>query len=127
MRRGADDNRVHIRLMNEYGGGLPLWPDDPDFDTDELEISNQLRSDLLAFSDRWNESVDPEVTDDRWDGVAVMQQLVRVRYALDRLAHPARQRARAAEYKEMRRIGEALRARLEAELGPTYRVTYLHG
>jgi hypothetical protein len=127
MSKRAGDSRVHIRLMNEHGGGLPLWPDDVDLDVEELDLSEPLRSDLLAFSDRWNAAIDPEVTDDRWDGVPVMQSLVSARYSLSRLIHPGRQRAVSAEFEEMRRIGEHLRSRLEQELGSEYRVTYHHG
>ncbi|MCL3818353.1 hypothetical protein [Aeromicrobium wangtongii] len=123
----AADDRIHIRLMNEYGGGLPLWPDDIDFDVDELHLSDSLTSDLEAFAARWDASISPEVYDDRWDGVPVMQSLVRARYALGRLLHPSRERAAAAEHDEMRRIGAELRDRLEQELGPAYRVTYVHG
>lgn len=123
----AEHGQVHVRLMNEYGGGLPLWPDDPDVDADQLGLTADLASDLISFSDRWDGATDPEVTDDRWDGVPVMQQLVSVRYALGRLLHAATRRAAAVEDEEMRRIGESLRARVEQELGPRYRVTYQHG
>ena len=121
-----DDDRIHIRLMNEHGGGLPLWPDDIDEDADDLVLSGSLRAELLAFSDRWNASIPAEVTDDRWDGVPIMQQLVAARYALARRLNPARQRADEAEDREMRQTGEVLRLRLEQELGPRYRVTYQH-
>lgn len=113
--------------MNEYGGGLPLWPDDIDLDVDDLNLSDGLRSDLMAFVDRWDAAIDPEVTDDRWDGVPVMQTLVRAKYSLGRLLHPARERAAEAAYEDMRRTGESLTLRVQQELGPAYRVTYVHG
>lgn len=121
------DDRIHIRLMNEFGGGLPLWPDDIDADVDDLDLSESLLSDLAAFVDRWDASIPPEVYDDRWVGVPIMQQLVGARYTLGRLLHPSRKRAAVAEDEEMRGIGEELRTRLERELGPSYRVTYVHG
>jgi hypothetical protein len=127
MTTGHEDDRIHIRLMNEYGGGLPLWPDDLDTDVDDLDLSDSLRADLEAFVERWDASIPPEVYDDRWDGVPVMQSLVRMRYALGRLLHPARERAAVVEDEQMRRIGADLRDRLEHELGPRYRVTYVHG
>lgn len=52
MSKHVGDSRIHIRLMNEYGGGLPLWPDDLDLDVGELDVSEPLRSDLLGFADR---------------------------------------------------------------------------
>lgn len=113
--------------MNEYGGCLPLWADDIDIDVDDLVLSDSLVSDLEAFAVRWNAAISPEVSDDRWDGVPIMQSLVSARYTLGRLLHPGRERALEAEHEEMRRIGEQLRARLERELGPGYCVTYVHG
>lgn len=127
MTMGDEDDRIHIRLMNEYGGGLPLWPEDIDTDVEDLHLSDSLLSDLEAFVERWDASISPEVYDDRWDGVPIMQSLVGARYALGRLLHPSRERAAVAENEEMRRIGEGLRTRLEHELGPAYRVTYVHG
>jgi len=120
------DDLIHIRVMNEYGGGLPLWPDDIDDDVDDLDLGDDLRADLMAFADRWEAGIDPEVYDDRWTGVPVMQDLVRVRYALSRRLHPARERAAEAEHEDMRRIGEALAVRVQDELGPAYRVRYVH-
>lgn len=118
---------IHIRLMNEYGCDIPLWPDDMDTDVDELVLSESLRSDLVAFAARWDAAISPEVYDDRWDGVPIMRSLVSARYALIRRLHPARKRAAQAEHEEMCRLGEDLRARVEDELGPGYRVTYVHG
>lgn len=121
------DDLIHIRLMNEYGGGLPLWPEDIDEDVDDLRLGDDLRAELMAFADRWDRSIPPEVYDDRWDGVPGMQQLVAAKYRADRLLHPARGRAAAQEDEDMRRIGEALAIRVQDELGPRYRVTYVHG
>ena len=118
---------IHIRVMNEFGGGLPLWPEDIDDDVDELDLSEDLRADLMTFADRWDAAIDPEVADDRWDGIPVMQNLVSAKYALGRLLHPARERAAKAEHEDMRRTGEALAMRVQDELGPAYRVTYVHG
>lgn len=122
----AEDGRIHICLMNEYGGGLPLWPENIDTEIDDLVLSGSLIADLETFVTRWNAAIPPEVSDDRWDGVPIMQSLVAARYALGQLLHPARERAAEAESEEMRRIGEDLRIRLERELGPGYRVTYVH-
>ena len=113
--------------MNEYDCELPLWPDDLETDVEELDLSDGMLYDLRAFAARWDAAISPEATDDRWDGVPIMRSLVSARYSLDRLVHPARQRAYAAEFEAMRRIGEDLRVRLERELGPDYRVTYHHG
>jgi hypothetical protein len=117
---------IHIRVMNDYCGGLPLWPDHPDDDVEELDLSEGLRADLMAFADRWDAAIDPEVTDDRWDGVPVMQRLVDVKHSLGRLLHPARERAAEAEREDIRRTGEALAVRVQDELGPAYRVRYVH-
>lgn len=115
-----------VRLMNDYGAELPLWLDDPDLDGDDLDLSDELRADLMAFAERWEAGIDPEVFDDRWDGVFVMQSLVSAKYMLNRLVHPARQRAARADAKDMRRVGEALAVRVQDELGPAYRVRYQH-
>jgi hypothetical protein len=125
-----DPPPLNIRLMNEYGYGPPLWPDVlDDVDPEDLfdGLSKSLQADLMAFVNRWDANVSPEVYDDRWDGVPVMMQLVAARYALGRLLHPGRERAAVVEDQEMRRIGEELRVRLQQELGPGYRVTYVHG
>ena len=71
------DDLVHIRVMNEYGGGLPLWPEDIDVEVDDLLAERVLTADLMTFGERWDAAIDPEVTDDRWTGVPVMQALVR--------------------------------------------------
>lgn len=123
----SSEDVIHIRVMNEYGGGLPLWPEDIDVDIDDLHLNEDLRSVLMAFADRWEAAIDPEVADDRWTGVPVMQTLVSVKYSLGRLLHPARERASEAEHEDMRRTGEALAVRVQDELGPAYRVTYVHG
>lgn len=126
-RTDADDGRIHIVLANEYGYGVPLWPDDIDTDVEDLGLSNSLLADLEAFGDRWNAAVPREIFDDRWDGVPIMRSLVSARYAIGRFLHPAQERAADAEREEIIRIGEELRVRLERELGPAYRVTYVHG
>jgi hypothetical protein len=123
----SSDDLIYIRVMNEYGGGLPLWPDDIDDDVNDLDLSEDLRADLMTFAERWDAAIDPEVTDDRWDGVPVMQTLVRAKYSMGRLLHPARERAADAEYEDMRRTGEALAVRVQDELGSAYRVRYVHG
>ena len=117
---------IDIRVMNEYGEGLPLWADDIEVDIDELDLSAGLRDDLMAFAERWSAAVPAEVADDRWDGVPVMRSLVTAKYALGRRLHPARERAVEAEGEEMRRIGERLAVRVQEELGPRFRVTYVH-
>lgn len=129
MRNETDhpDELIRIRVMNEYGGGLPLWPGDIDDDIDDLNLSDALRADLMAFVDRWDAAISPEVYDDRWDGVPVMQQLVSAKHALGRLLHPGRERAAETEHEEMRLIGEDLAVSVQRELGPAYRVTYVHG
>ncbi|MFC5676584.1 hypothetical protein [Aeromicrobium endophyticum] len=118
---------IGIRVMNEYGGGLPLWPDDVDTDVEALDLSAGLRTDLMAFADRWDAAIPPEVYDDRWDGVPVMQLLVRAKYALGRRLHPARERAVKAEDEAIRRTGESLAVRVQQELGPGFDVAYVHG
>ena len=127
MSEATRDDLIHIRVMNEYCVSLPLWPDDIDVDAEELELSEGLLTDLMTFADRWDAAIDPEVADDRWDGIPVMQNLVSAKYALGRLLHPARERAAEAESEDMRRSGEALAVRVQDELGPTYRVRYVHG
>ncbi len=120
------DSHVHLRVMNEYCCDLPLWPDDPETDAYELDLSDGLRDDLMAFAARWNAAVDPAVADDRWDGIPVLQALVDAKHSLARLLHPARERAAEAEREDMRRLGEDLAVRVQHELGSAYRVTYVH-
>jgi len=115
-----------IRLMNEYGGGMPLWDDEGQTDGDELGLSDALRADILAFSKRWESSISPEVFDDRWDGNPLMSRLTSARYAMQRLLHPGARRAALVERDDMRRLGEQLRDRLQHELGDGYQVTYHH-
>ena len=120
------DEPTKLVLMNEYGGGMPLWDDEGQTDGDELGLSDSLRADLQAFSTRWQSMIPDEVSDDRWDGNWVMSRVTSRRYALRRLLHPGARRARVAEDVEMRRIGEALRDRLQDELGSSHLVTYRH-
>ena len=113
-----------IRVMGEHGGGECLWGDEGLTDGEEYGLSAELRRDLAAFGDRWEANVSPEVTDDRWYGVPVMSQLVSLKYAvLDR--RPSVRRAARAESAAMRALGESLAARVQAEVGPAYRVTYV--
>lgn len=126
MSERAEDERINIRLMNEYGAEIPLWTDEGLTDGEELGLSDALLSDLASFANRWEASISPEVFDDRWDGVPIMSSLVIARYSLHRLFHPAERREAKAEDAEMRRLGEDLRSRLEHELGSRYCVTYQH-
>ena len=112
--------------MNEYGGGIPLWESGEQTDGDELGLSDALRADLQAFSDRWQSSIPSEVTDDRWDDNRLMSRLVSARYALRRLLEPSARRAAATEDAEMRVLGQVLRDRIQQELGSDYNVVYRH-
>ena len=124
--RRADDERISIRLMNEYSAEIPLWTDEGHTDGEELGLSDALRSDLASFANRWEASIPDEASDDRFDGVPIMRWLVDARYSLRRFMNPAGRRAVAAEDRELRRLGEELRSRLERELGKRYHVTYQH-
>lgn len=88
----SSDDLIYIRVMNEYGGDLPLWPDDIDDDVDDLDLSEGLRSDLMTFADRWDAAIDPEVTDDRWTGAPVMQTLVSATRWADSCIRPESER-----------------------------------
>lgn len=125
MNRG-DEGLIELRLMNDYGAEIPLWGDNGQTDGYELDLSDTLRSDLAVFASRWEASIPAEVYDDRWDGVPVVRSLVAVRHSLRRLVNPAGRRSERAEDAEMRRLGEALRGRLQDELGSRYNVTYQH-
>lgn len=130
MQGAADDSErmVGLRLMNDYCVDLPLWLDhdaDDDLDEEHLGLSDGLVADLRAFAARWEANISPEVSDDRWDNNRVMRRVTQAKYAFGRLVHPARERAVAEEWVEIRRVGEALRDRLEDELGPRFRVTYV--
>lgn len=122
----AEGGPIEIRLMNEYGGGMPLWDDEGPTDGEELHLSDSLRADLLAFSDRWQASISPEVTDDRWDGDPFMSRVVSARYRLQRALRPGARREAAEEDAQMRKLGRALRERMQEELGTDFRVTYHH-
>lgn len=126
MNENADGRPIEIRLMNEYGGGIPLWESGEQTDGDELGLSDALRADLQAFSDRWQSSIPSEVTDDRWDDNRLMSRLVSARYALRRLLEPSARRAAATEDAEMRVLGQVLRDRIQQELGSDYNVVYRH-
>ena len=70
-------------------------------------------------------NVAPEVYDDRWTGVFLMQTWVRWKYAISDLrTGAARQRRR--DFEELRRVGEDLARRVQEEVGPAYVVRYQH-
>lgn len=126
MSERADDDVIELRLMNEYSVSVPLWDDYGHCGEEGLDLSPALLAELRAFAERWESSVSPEVYDDRWDGVPVMQKLVSARYAWRRLIRPSQRRAAAREDEAMRELGAVLRDHVQRELGPRYRVTYLH-
>lgn len=118
---------IEIRLMNEYGGGMPLW-DVADLDDEwwsEL-LTGELESDLEKFADRWSATVPDEIFDDRFDHLPVVPRVIDAARAVRRLLRPAERRALAVEMTALRAQGEELRNRLQAELGDGYRVTYVH-
>ena len=49
-----------IRLMCDYGGGIPVWdeegglPEDPAYLARELGLSRELVADLMAWSREWD-------------------------------------------------------------------------
>ncbi|TCI98838.1 hypothetical protein [Aeromicrobium sp. IC_218] len=117
---------IEVRVMNEYGVDFPLWFDDEDGpdDPDEVELSPQLTQDLEAFAARWQAWDVPEVYEDRWDGVPIMQTLASWRWPLLRLLNPRRRSRDKAEAAAMHELGEQLARRVQDELGPRYAVTY---
>jgi hypothetical protein len=119
------DESMEIRVMWDYGAGECLWGDGGLTDGEEYGLSDQLRRDLQAFGDRCEDNVSPEVYDDRWDGVPFMQTWVRLRYALSD-ARTGAGRERARESDALRDVGEELARRVQAEVGPAYRVWYQH-
>jgi hypothetical protein len=126
MNDAVGDDRMTIRLMNDYGVTIPLWDHEGQTDGEELGLSDALRSDLTSFAQRWERSIPDEVFDDRFDGVPVMGSLVVGWHRLRRLAHGSGRRATEAEDAALRILGEDLRSRLQHELGSSYRVTYQH-
>ena len=116
---------IEIRFMWEYGVTVPLWDDEGLMDEDEVPISAVLRADLEAWSDRLDRSIPPEVHDDRFDHRPVVRSLVGAGRAARRLVRPARRRAREAERLEIERLGAELAKRVQHELGPGHRVTYV--
>lgn len=121
---------IEIDLMNEYGGGMPLWDrtDREDLDDEwwsEL-LSRDLQTDLQAFADRWQAAVPDEISDDRFDHLPLVPLVVDAARAVRRLFRPAERRALAVELSALRAQGEELRDRLQAELGDEYRVSYVH-
>lgn len=50
-----------IKLMADYGC-FPLWDEEDvgEIDPDDLAISAQLKADLLAWADKYDEALDPE-------------------------------------------------------------------
>lgn len=119
------DEPIDITVAGEHGGEECLWGDEGHTDGEELGLSAELRADLAAFGDRWERNVHPATWDDTWDHSFVMSTLVDLKWALHD-ARPSVWRERRREDREMRRIGEELAARVQAELGPRYRVTYRH-
>ena len=123
---GVQGDRIEVRLMNEHGCYLPLWTDEG-LDEDLGDgLSDGLVADLATFAQRWEANIPPEVFDDRWVGYPVRGWLSDARYAVRRIG-PGRRRTRREEDAAMRELGESLRARLQAELGPAYAVSYQHG
>lgn len=120
------DERIQIRLMNEYWVTIPLWDDEGQTDGEELGLSEELYADLASFQRRWEASIPADVFDDRFDGYPVVRFLVESGRSLRRRANMAARRAAEQEDAELRRLGEELRDRLERELGSRYRVIYKH-
>lgn len=114
---------IEVRVMNEHGVDFPLWFDDED-DQDEVGLSLQLTADLMAFAARWHAWDVPEVYEDRWSGVPVMQTLAAWKWPLLRLLNPERRRREKAEAAAIEELGEQLARRVQDELGPRYTVTY---
>ncbi len=117
---------IAITIANEYTVDFPLWDAEGLINEEDVDISEELRRDLVSFGRRWNDSVSLEVSDDRWDDEPFMRSLVRLRYAVPKRLNPLRRRRAVTEYAEMRKLGEDLRARLQEELGSGYHVTYRH-
>ncbi|MCX6405691.1 MAG: hypothetical protein NTV28_02100 [Propionibacteriales bacterium] len=119
------DEPMEIRVMWDYGAGECLWGDEGGTDGEEFGLSDGLRRDLRAFGDRCEANVPPQVYDDRWTGVFLMQTWVRWKYAISDLrTGAARQRRR--DFEELRRVGEDLARRVQEEVGPAYVVRYQH-
>ena len=125
MEAKRPDEVIEIRVMNEYGG-CHLWDEEGGTDAEELGLSAGLTADLEAFAARWDASIPAATFDDRFDHLPVIRSVVdgarAVRTLLDR------QGRRAAELEDaaIRAQGEELAARVQEEMGPRYRVTYVH-
>ena len=126
MDERVGDERINIRLMNEYSASIPLWTDEGQTDGEELGLSDALRGDLRLFAHRWEASIPNDVFDDRFDAIPIVRSLVDTWRSLRRRVNPAARRSAEAEDVELRRLGEELRGRLEFELGSRYVVTYKH-
>lgn len=96
--------------MGELGGGECLWGPEGLTDGEDYGLSAGLRRDLAAFGERWEANVTRSVTDDRRGGSR----------------RPRAGRVARAEDDELRRLGERLAQRVQAEVGPDYVVTYQH-
>lgn len=112
--------------MNDYGA-FCLWDDEGGTDAEALGLTAGLAADLEAFAQRWDESIPADVFDDRFDHLPVVRSVVdglrAVRWRLDH----ERRRAAETEDDAIRVLGEELAVRVQDELGPGYRVRYLHG
>ena len=116
-----------IELVNEYGVDFPVWDDEEGLlDPDDLDLTPALVADLRQFAALWQAGIPAEVYDDRFDGVPVLDALVRARHRLMRRLDPSRRPPPEASDEAMRARGKELAARLQAELGDGVVVTYHH-
>lgn len=103
--------------MDEEEGGT---------DAEELGLSSTLTVDLGAFAERWEASRPTNQYDDRFDHLPVIRSIAdglrAVRHQVDREGR----RAAEVEDEAIRAQGEQLAQRVQAKLGPRYRVTYQH-
>ncbi|WP_019144971.1 hypothetical protein [Aeromicrobium massiliense] len=120
------EDRIEVRVMNEYGVDFPLWGSDGDIGPDDPEdagLSPELTADLHAFAARWEAHLGPDASDDRFDRFPVLPALVdrwrRLRASVDREGVQ-----REAEATAIKELGEQLAHRVQDELGPRYAVSY---
>ncbi|MDO9380722.1 MAG: hypothetical protein Q7T56_17910 [Nocardioidaceae bacterium] len=126
MEDAPADEPIAVKIMNEYSVDMPLWYVDAQDDGDDLPISDGLRRDLRAFARRWDDTVDDDVFDDRFDRMPPVRFVVDSWRSLTWRLSPGKQQHAASEDAALRQTGERLRVRLQDELGDGYRVTYHH-
>lgn len=116
-----------IELANEHGVDFPVWDiEEGLLEPGDLDLTAVLVADFRRFAALWHVATPMEVYADRFDGVPVLDALLRARHRLALRLDPSRRPPSEASDESMRTAGRGLAERLQAELGDEVVVIYRH-